>query len=191
MEGTQTEFQWAQWNLTDLRNSHGISMAKLAALIGVTPATVWHWEQRPASELRPKQLKQLEQVFTLGEVDSLIHPEKYFDEQGNQIKPFDEPAPVQEPEPEPEPAQETEAEQAEDEPWWDMGDVPTALTGKELSELLNDLTAAFLMLDDKGKQQLVQLAGFMYHSQHGMRLPSLSASHKVDYAQIFAWKEKK
>jgi transcriptional regulator with XRE-family HTH domain len=79
------------WTLADLRNSHGLSMAKLAQLIDVTPATIWQWEQKSPSELRPKAIKALKTVFSETEVDSILHPEKYFDANGNPIKPINPP----------------------------------------------------------------------------------------------------
>ena len=174
------------FSLTDLRNNHGISMAKLAAMLGVTPATVWHWEQRPSTELKPKQLRMLETVFMRSEVEALVHPERYFDENGNQIKDFyPDPAPAVEEEEEQQP--QTTAPQETTAIW--AGDMTTSLTGKELSTLLNELTAVFLSLDDEGKQELVQLADFLYHSRRGMKLPPVSASQIIDYAQIFSWEK--
>ena len=170
-----TNYPLPLFSLTDLRNNHGISSARLAAMIGVTPATVWHWEQRPAAELKPKQLRMLETVFLKSEIDALLHPEKYFDENGNQIKDFvPDPVPVTVSEPE----STQEATRPEDDSCRDTGDAPAGLSEEECADLLNDLTAAFNHLDDNGKHQLVQLATFMYHLQNGLRLPSPFASRK-------------
>lgn len=149
------------WTLTDLRNSKGLSMAKLASMIDVTPATVWQWERKPISELRPKQLKLLEKVFTPGEVDSLLHPEEYFNEDGVQIKPFDPPV-----------------EKPEDElPQDDPVDVA-------LSAALREVSLVIMMLSPESRERLVQYADWLYHFENGMRLPSVSGAEVTEAEDI-------
>lgn len=150
-----------EWNLTKLRQSKGISSAKLAALIGVTPATVWHWEQRPAVELRPKQLKQLEAAFTQDEIDSLFHPEKYLDDNGRWI--------AQSPVPQSEPEQlQIEIEETVLDP--------------ELVRAAREVLAVATVLSVEGRQRLVQFADFLYHSENGMVMPGIGGT--VDVQEI-------
>ena len=176
MSETQEEKHTNTWNLTALRNLHGISMAKLAAAIDVTPATVWHWEHKPMSALLPKHLRMLETVFTPAEVDSLLHPEEYFDEDGNQIKPFEFDEPDQ---------YDLDDEKDEKDDF-----VQEEIDQAEFARLLKELTAVFLSMDAAGKRQLVQFADFFYHNSHGMILPGVSSiKGDIDYAQIFSWPE--
>ena len=151
-----------KWDLIALRNSHGLSTAKVAALVGVTPATVWHWEQKPASELSPKNLKQLATVFSENEIESILNPQDYFDEHGNQIKPIldKEAASAMQ--------QTLESVKLENS---DSTVRKNEHDGTDSDFLYNEITTVFNKLSENNKKLLVDYADFLYHQERGMKLP--------------------
>lgn len=156
-----------KWDFVSLRNSHNFSLSKIAAILDVTPATVWHWDHKPASELSHKVIRKLLRIFSNCEIDSILNPQDYFDENGNQIKRILS-------------KEEEESEQHAMETVKMENPINTTTTESNEHDcddefLYIEITTVFNKLSEKSKQVLVDYADFLYHQEHGMKLPFIAS----------------
>lgn len=137
-------------NLTELREKYRLSMGMIARKIGVTPATVWQWEHKDPTELKPKAIKALKTVFPPAEVTLMINPDADVSEESFEM-PGQEPVQEQfittgtfqiEPELEPEPELE--------------------------DETLSDLKEVYDLLSDSGREQLLSYARYLFMVDKGV-----------------------
>ena len=137
-------------NLTELREKYRLSMGMIAKKIGVTPATVWQWEHKDPTELKPKAIKALKTVFPPAEVTLMINPDADVSEESFEM-PGQEPVQEQfittgtfqiEPELEPEPEPE--------------------------DETLSDLREVYDLLSDSGREQLLSYARYLFMVDKGV-----------------------
>lgn len=133
--------------LTELREKYGLSMSKIGKKAGVTPGTVWQWERKDPSELKPKVINALRKVFPEAEITLMLDPNadvtgQSFDMPVSEEEPIEQPALIdEEPEPEPE---------------------------AEPDEIFKNLREVYSLLSDSGKQQLVSYARYLFMVDKGV-----------------------
>ena len=62
-------------SLKTLREYHRMSLNDVGEKLGVTPATIWQWEQKPNSWLKPKHLLQLQRAFSPEDIAEAFDPD--------------------------------------------------------------------------------------------------------------------
>lgn len=72
MEETKVERRWH--SLREMREYYGLSLSDVGGKIGVTPPTVWQWEQHPNDWFRPRHKIQLLRAFSQDDIDELFDP---------------------------------------------------------------------------------------------------------------------
>ena len=62
-------------SLKELREYHRMSLNDVAEKLGVTPATIWQWEQKPNDWLKPKHKLQLQRAFSQEDIAEAFDPD--------------------------------------------------------------------------------------------------------------------
>jgi len=151
-------------NLTELREKYSLSMGKVAARLGVTPATIWQWEHKPVEELKPKAIKALKSVFPPAEVSLMINPDA--DVSGESWEMPTEEQPQDQP-------QETVQQpqfiiQAD---WRDAAEPEDPIK--------NELEEVYKLLSDSGKQGLLSYARYLYMIDRGVTFAQIPVKQQT------------
>lgn len=133
--------------LKEIREDHGLSLAKAAAEMGLTTPALWQWEGKEPEWFKQRQRNLLLRVYTPEEVAEALDSDWT-------------PA---EPEPTPEPT-----------PAVNPLLLESRYSGAEFSHMIRELTEVFIELSDDGKAQLIDYADFLYHRENGMSLPRIT-----------------